>query len=93
MAFSSDDDCGMMGPLLHYPKSVTQFPTVLYQRCFFYFIALDNTGTMSILIYGEGFVKGLMQDYGLFHGLIAFVRTHYTLPNLSPLELEFQVEY
>ena len=27
--------------------------------------------------YGEGFVKVLMQDYGMLHGVIAFIRTHY----------------
>ncbi len=31
----------------------------------------------AVYCYGEGFVKVLMQDYGLLHGVIAFVRTHY----------------
>ncbi len=31
----------------------------------------------SFYCYGEGFVKVLMQDYGLLHGVIAFVTTHY----------------
>ncbi len=33
-------------------------------------------GAENFYCYGEGFVKVLMQDYGLLHGVIAFVRTH-----------------
>ena len=46
---------------------------------------VDNYITFNLIIrlhelqycYGEGFVKVLMQDYGVLHGVIAFVRTHY----------------